>query len=354
MTETMTLTAPVDAEAVSRLSKDLKASARLLGQSEARYLVDQYYQIQDYRIRAAGQVRSQEGEPNAVLEWALGNMATLEAQIQRALNEFTKEYAVGQWLQSLTGIGPVIAAGLMAHLDVRRCEHAGGFWKFAGIDANAKWNKGEKRPWNADLKVLLWKAGESFVKVQNNKNDVYGKLFAAKKAMEWENNLRGRLKDECERILSTKNYNHATLAYRFYSGQMSPSIVRDLLNRKEPVPPDMKATKNGDERPMLPPAHIHARARRYAEKIFLSHVHHVMYDDFHGMEPKPPYILAKTPEPLIIHSEPVTVDDMKRWRAESDAAGYHRHLISVPNWPNREQFKGRSLKELLVSELKAA
>ena len=37
--------------AIIRLTKDLKAAATMLEPSEARYLVDLYYTIQDERIR---------------------------------------------------------------------------------------------------------------------------------------------------------------------------------------------------------------------------------------------------------------------------------------------------------------
>ena len=47
---------------VEKLSDDLKKSAGLLSASQARYLVDYFYQIQGDRIRAAGQVRSSEAE----------------------------------------------------------------------------------------------------------------------------------------------------------------------------------------------------------------------------------------------------------------------------------------------------
>ena len=44
------------------------------------------------------------------------------------------------------------------------------------MNPTVEWKKGEKRPWNASLKVLCWKIGESFVKVSSNPKDFYGKL----------------------------------------------------------------------------------------------------------------------------------------------------------------------------------
>jgi len=42
----------------------------------------------------------------------------------------------------------------------------------------------------------------------------------------------------------------------------------------------------------LPPAHIHARAKRYAVKLFLSHWHHKAYEFHFGKPPPFPYPIA--------------------------------------------------------------
>lgn len=55
---------------------------------------------------------------------------------------------------SIHGIGPVISAGLLAHIDIHRAVTVGHIWRFAGLDPSVKWLKKTKRPWNAGLKVL--------------------------------------------------------------------------------------------------------------------------------------------------------------------------------------------------------
>jgi len=56
----------------------------------------------------------------------------------------------------------------------------------------------------------------------------------------------------------------------------------------------------------LPPAHIHARAKRWAVKIFLAHWHHVAYMIEYKKAPPKPYSLEHLG---------------------------HVHMIEVPNWP---------------------
>ena len=118
------------------------------------------------------------------------------------------------------------------------------------------------RPWNAGLKCLLvFKLGESFVKTQNNAKDVYGHIFAERKAKYKILNSEGAFKADAEKILKEKNIGKATDAYAAYS------------------------------QGMLPPAHIHARARRYAVKRFVCDLHSILHFDRYNTLPPLPYII---------------------------------------------------------------
>lgn len=154
--DTDTPTIGVVREAIRKLTKDEKNAAITLGKAEARFLVDAYYQLQDNRIRSDGQVRSmsKDNEPHATLQWLADMNRTLEESIKSALDAYSGADPVGQWMRAQKGIGPVIAAGFLAHLDITKAETAGAFWSFAGLDPRKTWDKGQKRPWNADLKVL--------------------------------------------------------------------------------------------------------------------------------------------------------------------------------------------------------
>ena len=251
-------------EAIRKLTKDERFAGIVLGKDEARFLVDAYYQLQDNRIRNDAQVRSmaKDGEPHAVIQWLADMNRTLEDQIKAALDVYSANDPVGKWLRAQVGIGPVIAAGLLAHLDITKAETAGAFWSFAGMEPSKVWNKGEKRPWNAALKVLCWKAGESFVKVSGNENATYGKFYKARKLQEIEKNERGDFAAQAADILTKKKIGKDTDAYKAYSVGK------------------------------LPPAHIHARATRYAAKLLLAHLHEVMYVQHHGRQPPLPYAIG--------------------------------------------------------------
>jgi hypothetical protein len=268
-----------DMTAVARLTKDLKAGAATLGRSEARYLVDAYYAMQKDRISDNNQDGALEklGEPHAVLGWLADQHSTLEKQVARALAAYADADPVGRWAQTIPGIGPIITAGLLAHIDIKQAPTVGHIWRFAGLDPSVVWNKGQKRPGNAKLNTLWWKIGESFVKLSGNDRDIYGKIYKERKEFEVARNDNGENAALAASILAAKKFRPETDA------------------RKH-----LEAGK-------LPPAQLHARAKRYAVKLFLSHLHHVWTIEATGAPPPKPYIL--------------TVE------------GGHAHFIAPPNYP---------------------
>lgn len=375
-----------DAEptAIQRLSRDLAAASASLSIEEVGYLVKAYYAWQEKRKESDNQKRTlvEDHKPHAVIAWMVAQEETMENQIKRSLDKFTDHHPVGKWMKSIHGIGPVIAAGILAHIDIEKAPTAGHIWRYAGLDPTVSWLSKEvvtktinehcdefgqvaasegaresrmtelrrivdldfeldiddvtklkrmpgnlrqlsdeyqsllnfdpealkglrknqryvdrdtvrwccshfgrnydtlirymsdketgelkltvtslanavvRRPWNGELKVLCWKAGQSFMKTHNNENSVYGHLYAQQKLKYQNKNANGEFAERAARELN--DYDPSTEAY----GHL----------------------KQG----RLPPANIDGMARRWAVKIFLSHVHHVMYwHKFKSMPPKP-------------------------------------------------------------------
>lgn len=326
---------PVDFEALHRLDRDLKAASRLMKRQEARYLCDLFYQVQEFRKASANQQRQiGEVEPHAVLAWVFANTNTLEKNINSALGEFAREYAVGRWMQTICGVGNVISAGFLAYLDIRLARTCGHFFNFMGLNPEQEWLGKEgaralvkealgdgskvteavfqgvaalakrhpenlrrlaadvegkvtraaleavlaKRPWCAAMKRLAWVVGDCFVKFQNHEDDFYGRFYVERKAREEELNERKAFADQAAASLAKKNYGKDTEARKWY------------------------------EQGKLPPARIHLRALRWASKLFISHLHTVMFWDYYGVAPPVPYAFEKCP-------------------------GDHRHYIPPPHHP---------------------
>ena len=250
---------PIEAAArCRRLSRDLLKAATTLSVKEARYLVNSYYTMLEGRKAAGNQITalSLTNQPHAVIAWLHSQNVIVEKQIKRALDAWSDSIPVARWAKRV-GIGPVIAAGLAAHIDMARCPTVGHIWRFAGLDPTQEWEKGTRCPWNADLKALCSKLGESFVR-SGNDSDFYRRLYLQRQAQEAAANDAGKFADQAQRQLE-----HFKLARNT----------------------DARASYSQGK---LPPAHVQARAKRWVVKLFLSHYHEVALR-LAGQEPVKPF-----------------------------------------------------------------
>jgi len=223
---------------------NIRALAQQMQAEEVRSLVDLYYQMQEYRKATANQVRAiqqgaDEGEPT-VAGAVLLEVKAIETRIEQAMDTWSSIDPLAAWAKSQHGIGPIIASGLAAHIDVTKAQTAGAVWRFAGLDPTLKWGKGEKRPYNARLKVLAWKVGDSFKKQSGSEKCFYGRLYVERKALEVKRNEAGEFAETAKATLAEKKI-------------------------KE------KATRARYEEGKLPDGRLDLRAMRWATKLFLAH-----------------------------------------------------------------------------------
>lgn len=118
-----------------------------------------------------------------------------------------------------------------------------------------------KPPYNTELKTKMFLIGESFIKVHKKPNSLYGRIYKEKKEEYTLKNENGEYSEQAEEILKTKNIGKNTDAYK------------SLIEGK------------------LPKAQINSRARRYAVKLFISHVFEAMYYAEYGEEPPQTYVI---------------------------------------------------------------
>lgn len=259
-----------------RMSKDVRTMRLNFDRNSVRELVSTYYRIQDDRIALAAQARELQavGSPHELAEYLSDQLGYMEASLKSPLKAFAESYEVGRWALSQYGIGPVITSGLISHIDIEKAPTAGSVWRYSGLDPTSKWEKGQKRPWNAELKVLSWKIGQSFMKFSNKEQCFYGKLYRQDKQRRIELNESGAYAERAKIILESKNWRANKSKETLQSG-------------------------------MLPAAQIDAQARRFAVKIFLSHFHAVWFETHHD-KPAP---------------RPYTIEHMG-----------HAHMIEIPNY----------------------
>lgn len=242
---------------VTRLRRDVAEAARTMNQREGEYLVRVYHQQQRHRLALEAQLRSLGGAPSATLGFLVEQARTLEAQVRRSLDLWTRDHPPSQWARGIVGVGPVVTAELRAYTHIEHCPTVGHLWAFAGLDPTKTWEKGQRRPWNPDFKRLAFILGDSFTKVRGKPGDIYGQVYFDRRAYEEAKNLAGD-----------------------YAEQAAASLGR--------VGKETGAHKHYAEG-RLPPGRIFLRAKRYAVKLFLAHYHHVTYVHVHGTEPPLPY-----------------------------------------------------------------
>lgn len=289
--------------AVARLSRDLRLASETLSEAEARYLVQAYYSVQEERIRCDHRVRklNEHGEPHVVISWLGEQARVLETQVRGALARYASKHRYFPWLESVIGVGPVITAGLISHTHMEHLVTVGHLWSFAGLNPQAIWAANTRRPWNAELKTLCWKTGQSFMKFKNHPKCVYGKVYNTQKQLYIKRNDDGGFVDHAAKQLKLRNWDKTKDAWAWYNGCYPAGTTSVYEKTGDGLSPDgkLRARTNklkevrvdpGKGLPMLPPAHIDAMARRYAVKLFLAHYWFVAWSiDHPGETPVLPY-----------------------------------------------------------------
>lgn len=366
-------------ESVEKMSRDTRKAARTLGRDEARYLVANYYTMQDQRIASNNQLKglTKAGKPHETIAHLTKQSELLEKMTKDSLESWVSgQGRAAEWCLEQKGIGGILAAGLFAHIDIHHAPTAGHIWSFAGLNPGAVWLGGDaarkvvdalidntvmtpeqlvevakrmgacpkwlagrvfrvvtepgvpqfrdfqvledldyvkiklqgikfkkkaiveavsRRPWNADLKTLAWKIGESIVKVSGREDAYYGAVFAARKRYEIGRNVAGEHVQTAMDILKAKRFKDKTAARLWYGGYLTPTDFIEfyeapLEERESFAKKRAKAEPTGT--PMLPPGHVLARARRATVKFFLSHLQYVLYKEEFKQEPPAPYVIA--------------------------------------------------------------
>lgn len=346
-------------EAIDKLTNDLHEAAATMGKHEIRFLVDSYYVIQHDRTSTANQLKAakEAGEPARILDWITSQASKLERNIKITLDKWTANRTAGIWCRSITGVGEVITAGLLSHIDITKAPTAGKIYSFAGLNPDANWlsradanamvkdilsvthtktvtmdhiaeaaqrvhrsfaavekasrnKEGKftpasfaaglaKRPYNAKLKTLCWKLGDSFVKFHSLCTCSHWS-----KAHENEDGACApKKKDgtpiECECKSFTRKSTYGDLWHKRkkqevsnnQAGKFSETATATLEKKKI----QDKATRERYESGMLPDGRVDLRARRIAVKIFLSHLHEVLYFLEYGKLTRAPYVFSKDP-----------------------------------------------------------
>lgn len=263
------------------LRKQLTKGVLTLGDEGAKLVADTYYYIQKGRIaaEAKGRILKDIIGSSEFYDAVAAELGALEQSLQSAMGRYVASYPWGQWALSVPGIGPVTATMLCAYVDPVRFPNPSKVWRAAGLDPSATDYKYSRR-----MKAMAYYIGEAFVRASNSP---YRELFNIRKRKEWGKNLSGQNAERALEIASRWKDKNAP-SYLWLSGQVDLDYAKEVAaglhqgETKPKVNPDNSV-------PMLPPAHIHARARRWIAKLFIAHFWEVRYYYLFNEVPPKPY-----------------------------------------------------------------
>lgn len=140
--------------------------------NELKLLVREFYAVQGHRKALSNRIGAYErlGLPVTYAKQALKDIEETEAKLKGYVKAMLKpNHFYNAWLKHVKGIGPLLAASLMADLgSPERFSTVGQLWAYAGehvVNGEApRRRKGQKANWNGNLRTTLFKVSESFVK----------------------------------------------------------------------------------------------------------------------------------------------------------------------------------------------
>lgn len=367
-----------ETEAITPLEKwerDMKNASRLMKHEEARWLVQRYYQLQDYRIQSANQVnkKAADGEPandpNQMLQWLAKQDRTLELNIQSSLKIFAGEFRVGKWLQNLHGVGPVLSAGALSYFDIRRAKYAGSYWRYAGMAPKSVWISAKKT--EAGMAAFRESIGHTGKLLTGDEALRFGDYISGQKFSSQRSLIEGWMRrnysvdgyepDDIAKAASMPPYNEDVkkFCWKFADVQCkhrnakNPDETRKSIygqlyddykeriekknasggfaERAAQILKEKKIGKSTDsykayKKGFLPKGQIHNMALRYIAKLWLSHLWEVSYRDYYGTAVPKPWILGEEG-----HSHYIAPPGLEGW--------------TEPGLP-KDFFPGRSMRSM--------
>lgn len=312
----------------NRLTKATREAARLMSKRQARFLVDSYYQIQKYRIATHLQVLQlkNSSEPTEPIQWVRDVSVKIEAFIRGVLDEYSAHHPAGKWARAQVGIGPVLAAGLLAHVDPHQCSTAGKLWRFAGLDPTIKWvgKEGAREvvrevaggrkslddvgvmtvAMKLNLNPILFLQHVAALDADENSDEEKSEYsLSSVEAVAARRPWNARFKVLCWKIGDSfcKVHNKPSAYYgRVYAERKAYEIARNEAGKNAEIAKraleekaygkDTEAYKHLSKG-KLPPGQLELRARRYAVKLFLAHFLEV-YRRVEGLPVVLPYPIA--------------------------------------------------------------
>lgn len=320
--------------------------------NEARFLIDNYYQIQNNRIAAASQLRALEqgSDSNSSnkkvgdnkissLNFVYEQYVAMEANAKSLLDAYCETNPLSRWASKVIGIGPVLAASLPAYFSIKKEPdgstkmHAGSWWNYAGMNNNNRpWLGREKSTkiveetikeygklndeamlaicgktgWSLDhFKNFGIKSGDTKTTAKCYKVDKKGNIIWDKASVICACSVipyNKELKVVCYKIGSSFHKvcnNEKSLYGRLFKERLQYETIKNQRGDYADQAQKILQEKNFRNKEVieiyksgkLPISHLYARCERYVTKLFISHCFECAYFIEYGTMPPAPYAL---------------------------------------------------------------
>lgn len=155
--------------------------------NDLRALVDFRTQIQKQRIAInnrldalARETDNAEASTSALWERWFDELKDIEGRIDYDIQDNTDDHPIIALMCEVKGVGKLLAAQAVAHIDIERAPHVSSLWRYAGYGVNAdgerdRLQKGQKAPYNKGLKTICWKIATSFMRANSPYREIYDK-----------------------------------------------------------------------------------------------------------------------------------------------------------------------------------
>lgn len=146
------------------------------------HIEDMRQKVQRHRIQmgnreAASAAGRSAMNPALAIHFA-GRFQDIEDELTALIKLTIEEHEMWPWLDQVKGIGPGLAAQLVAFVDIEKAPTISSLWKFAGQAVNNKGEadrrvKGQKLEYNAKLKRSCYLVEESFMRSSSPYRRIY-------------------------------------------------------------------------------------------------------------------------------------------------------------------------------------
>jgi hypothetical protein len=216
----------------SDLFDDAKQAAKVMGNREAQYLLDMYLFMLKRRVAITSKI-NKSGIDSRALNFLLNEIEIREKNAKVLLDTYSDNHPIGAKMKEVKGIGPVISAGILAHVDMNRAPSYGHILSYGGFNPHMVWGKGEKRPFCAEFRSVLLHTKRAFQFLSGNPTSYFGMHYKRFKAEVIRRNEAGEMKEAAATKLAKFNYRKETKAYQCYIiGKLPPAHITQLAGLK--------------------------------------------------------------------------------------------------------------------------